>query len=141
MMIITIISTATMNIIIRNYGGVVSTEREHKKKTNKKRKLKQENGEHKDTNRESLLHPRGNVELDVERVINTRRSGRRAEGGEELEIQKVASKRTKLTSYLTTRSCHQQKIRQKTSGVFFLWNGNKFSSQMCYTFIVRVSLL
>lgn len=37
--------------------------------------------EHKDINRLSLSHPRSNVELDVERVINTRRSGARAEGG------------------------------------------------------------
>lgn len=37
-----------------------------------------------------------NVELDVERVINTRRSGNRAEGG----VVQVAAQRTKLISWL-----------------------------------------
>lgn len=108
----------------------------NRRRYEQEKEKKKEYGEHKDTNRGSLLHPRSNVELDVERVINTRRRGVRAEGGDDEE--QVASERTKLTSYLTTTTISWPKIRRKKDLADFR---HKFSSQMCYTFIVRVSLL
>jgi len=145
--------TATINTITNYYGLWASVQnastrrirtrnrrrRNEQEKEYEKKMKKKEYGEHKDTNRGSLLHPRSNVELDVERVINTRRRGVRAEGGEDEE--QVASERTKLTSYLTTTTTIAwPKIRRTPKKVLADFR-HKFSSQMCYTFIVRVSLL